>query len=171
MIRLLMKFMVSKILDEGRPLPPFVQRRIQRSGDLRRFAQDAETLGRLLKSTPAYAESPAWLHQSVMTAVGRSEMKATSPRRSFRPLLLAASVAALMALFGVLGVVRVNHEQHSAAKPTDVSSLSLASSALEQGGSLMRQAPQEALAPLSDEMERLRSDLARAQEFLLASLP
>jgi len=44
-------------------------------------------------------------------------------------------------------------------------------SALEFGGTLIREAPDVALSPLSDELQRLNRNLADTGQFLLASLP
>jgi hypothetical protein len=173
MIRLLLKFLVSKSLDDAKPLPPSLRRRLRHSGELCRFAQDAETIGQTLKASSPENSAPPWLHQSIMMAIMRSDAQAAiAPRRHFRPLLLAASVATLIALLaGVAAVHFTPSHPRLAVTAADAASLSMAGSALEMGGGLIRQAPHDALAPLSDEMQRLQSDLDRAQRFLLTSLP
>ena len=59
----------------------------------------------------------------------------------------------------------------ASAADRSASDCPLASSALDLAGNFVRQAPASALSPIVDEKASLDRDLARAGEFLYASLP
>ena len=67
--------------------------------------------------------------------------------------------------------IRFSPNPASQAGPADSHAFAAASSALELGGSMVREAPAAVLSPLSDELQRLDRDLLKTGQFLLASLP
>ena len=80
-------------------------------------------------------------------------------------------VAASIFLLGVFAAIHFSRQPDAGSGHSESSSLAAASSALDLGGKLVREMPDAALSPLSDEMQRLNRDLTNAQKFLLASLP
>ena len=80
-------------------------------------------------------------------------------------------IAALIASLRVNPTAAIHFSRQPNTGHIESSSLAAASSALDLGGKLVREMPDAALSPLSDEMQRLNRDLTNAQQFLLASLP
>lgn len=188
------KLRISNAFDEGKPLPPSVQRAEANSAELRRFAENTAALDEALKNTRPAPTAPAGLHAAILRAV-RSAESAGSAESSgwekFQQRLIPVSALGLLMILCLLGTDRFYCQPpvsgtgvppvslHSEMAPgsethgQDVraTSLALASTTLETGDELLQAAPTATLAPLSDEMRRLDRDVTNAQNYLLASLP
>jgi hypothetical protein len=167
----LAKFRISNALDARKPLPPASNRTIANSEDVRQFAEISSALDTALRASKPEPQIPASLHTSIMRAVRSGE----STQRQSRPIpwlrSFAAPSLALLALFAVLWF---NHKSSSVKTVTTVAEtqpLQAASSALELAGNTLESAPTAAMAPLTDEMQRLGHDVDNARQFLLASFP
>ena len=176
----LTKFRISNALDDRKPLSPAVQRALAKSEELRRFAENSAALDQALENSRPEPEAPASLHASILRAVrtaahrpedGEWRMKngrgeGHPPFFIFHPRSLVAASIFMLGIFAA-----IHFSRHPNTGHIESSSLAAASSALDLGGKLVREMPDAALSPLSDEMQRLNLDLASAQKFLLASLP
>ena len=188
------KWKISNALDEGKPLPPSVQRAMANSAELRRFAENTAALDETLKNTRPAPTAPSGLHAAVLRAVRSAENAGAaefSGWEKFRQRLIPVSALGLLMILGLLGTDRYFRPPpvsgtgvspvslHSEMAPGSethgqdarATTLALASSTLETGDELVQTAPTAALAPLSDEMLRLNRDVINAQNYLLASLP
>ena len=167
----LTKLKISQALDDGKPLAPAVKRAVAQSTELRQFANDVFAVDRVLKNrTPAPAV-PAGLHAGIMRAVRSAEL---APRSGWEVLwerFIPASALALLVLLSLFGTGRSSRSPAEVAFRDGLSSLAIASSTLEAGGTLVRTMPEAALNPLANEMLRLNRDLTNAQNYLLAALP
>jgi hypothetical protein len=118
-----------------------------------------------LKSQLPRPQASASLHASIMRAVRASNRAAAAENRPLWPRWIPVSGVALLSILAVC--LAVLFASHPAARRQPA----VASSALELGGTLMRQAPEAAISPLNDEMQKLDHDLSNVKEFLMASLP
>ena len=167
----LTKFRISNTLDTGKPWPPAVQRAVAQSEELRHFAENAAALHQALKNSQPEPTVSASLHTSIMRAVRTAESSPVFSWQDSWPRLIAAPTLALLVLLGVAAAIHFSRPPGAGSGHSESSSLAAASSALDLGGKLVREMPDAALSPLSEEMQRLNLDLASAQKFLLASLP
>jgi hypothetical protein len=78
---------------------------------------------------------------------------------------------ALLVFLGVFLAIHFSRNPGAKAQDAGGPSLAAASSVLELGGGLIREAPAAALSPLSDERQRLERDWDNAKRFLFATLP
>jgi len=144
--------------------------------NLRRSAPGTPPLERLLKEARPKIQFPTSLHGSIMDAVrvGGASVARQDRLNETRPeagsfagrwwwWLTAPSTAVLLGL--AVWSFRWGEPQENSAP------LYAASAALEVGDQLTRQMPALAVAPLTDELERLRHDLESATQFLAASVP
>jgi hypothetical protein len=171
MMNWLTKLKISMALDERRPLPRRVVRAVERSPEVRRFAENAAKLDKELKNTQPVTEPPAALHASILRAVRSDGSPAESAGEKFFSRLIPISALGLVLLLGVLSGNFLAHRPATGPVTNELPSLGVASSTLDVGGELVQAGPSAVLAPLSDEMLRLNRDLTNAQNYLLASLP
>ena len=167
----LTKFRISNALDNRKSLPPAVERAVAQSEELRRFAEIAADLDQALKNSRPVPETSASLHAAIMRAVRAAEPEPAYDWQKIWPRLIPATALALLVLLGIFGASNYSRQPAAILQPAELSSLAVASSVLETGGQLIREMPDAALSPLSDEMQRLNRDLDGAKKFLLASLP
>jgi hypothetical protein len=167
----LVKFKISNALDDRQPLPPAVKQAVAQSEELRRFAETAAGVDQALKNSRPATETPASLHAAVMHAVRNAETEPAFNWPKLWPRLLPATAVALLVLLGIFGASHFSRQTATVSQPAESSSLDIASSALETGGTLVRAMPGVTLSPLNDEMRRLHRDLDGTKKFLLASLP
>ena len=160
----LAKFKIYSALDEGRPLPPSLRRRLEDSDDLRSFAQSADALGRALKQDLPTTEPPAFLHASIMRAIEPASQPA--PRRSHALRWLPAPVLAIAILLAAWWGL---HQPPATSAPRP--DLAAASTAVGLGEQVTQTMPAALVSPLSDEWQRLDRDLNKTFDFLSASLP
>ncbi|HZV34561.1 MAG TPA: hypothetical protein VFB72_08275 [Verrucomicrobiae bacterium] len=111
---------------------------------------------------------PSTLHNSIMRAV-RAEARAEKATPVFWPRWVPVSAFACLV---VLGLVVAVHESTISTRPVaQYDAFDSAGSVLEIGGNIIREAPDAAISPLEDEMQRMHHDLDRTKDFLIASLP
>jgi hypothetical protein len=120
----------------------------------------------LRENRPASPEFPPGLHASIMRAV--REHRPTAPQSSQSRLPWWLPVPAMAAVLLAAGL-------YFWPDPIDSSNataaLSSAVSSVEKGVELARLAPETVVAPLSDELTRLRGDVENAKSFLMSSVP
>ena len=165
------KFRISNALNDHRPMPLANIDHSVRSAGTRHFAAQCQALEQGLKSQPPAVTSPAGLHEAIMREVRTTTRTATARRREWFPRWQLAGSCLLVA---GLGMILENQIATPAIDPMTAEaahSLALASSALDQGTLLVCAAPAAVLAPLAAESESLDQDLARAGNFIIASLP
>jgi len=167
----LKKFEISNALNDRKPFSPAVDQAIARSAEVRRFAENSTSLDRALRSQLPKPEASASLHASIMGAVRAARRAPAAESQPGWPRWIPVSGLALLVVLGVSLAIRFSPNAGSQAGPADSHTFAAAGSALELGGSLMREAPAAAISPLSDEMARLDRDLASTEQFLLATLP
>lgn len=167
----LTKWKISNALDDRQSLSPAIKRAVAQSEELRRFAETAAGVDQALKNPRPTTETPASLHAAVMRAVRNAEPEPTFDWQKFWPRLLPATAVALLVLLGIFGASHFFRPTTVVSQPAESSSLDIASSALETGGTFVRAMPAATLSPLNDEMRRLRRDLDGTKKFILASLP
>jgi hypothetical protein len=158
----LTKFRISAAQDSGHLLPPSVHRAIDRSPDLREFAQAAAALDEALKQTKPTVEPPPSLHSDIMRAI-RAKRPAVERQR---PLHWAWAPATAVLLLLCLWQFR----RPTPAPDSQPWSAPLAIT-METGQRFATTMPATAASPLTDEWQRLNQDLTHATDFLLASLP
>jgi len=101
------RFLISRSMDSGSPLPGRVERHVQRCPTCRRFASDAASLGASLAEEAAMLTEPLApeLQQRVLRAVCRSGSanRLTAQVRLIRwaPVPLAAAAAVLVFAIGM----------------------------------------------------------------------
>ena len=167
----LTKFRISNALDNRKSLPPAVESAVAQSEEVRRFAEIAADLDQALKNSRPAPQTAAPLHAAIMRAVWAAEPEPADDWQKIWPRLIPATTLALLVLLGIFGASNFFRHPATILQPAELSSLAVASSVMETGGKLVREMPDAALSPLSEEMQRLNLDLASAQKFLLASLP
>jgi hypothetical protein len=167
----LLKLKISNAINDRQPLPPSVESAVSRSAELQSFVADANALARELKNQLPCSETSAQLHASIMRAVRSARSVPDTKTESVWPRWVPASGLVAAILLGVVLIVQFMPQPAGKVQPADAHPLADASSALDLGGSLMSQAPELALSPLSDEMQKLDRNLADTGKFLLASLP
>ncbi len=168
----LIKFKISNALNDRKPLSPAIGQAIARSKELEHFANAAGHLDRALQSQPPMPAASAALHAGIMRAVRASASNSAPAATATWPRWIP--VASGLALASVVVFLSVEMVRPPAAKSLPAGSRTFAvaaSSALELGNSLVREAPAAAISPLSDEVLRLNRDLVSAKNFLMASLP
>jgi hypothetical protein len=167
----LLKLKISNAINDRQPLPPSVESAVSRSAELQSFVADANALARELKNQLPCTETSAQLHASIMRAVRSARSAPDTKTESVWPRWVPASGLVAAILLGAVLIVQFMPQPASKVQPADAHPLADASSALDLGGSLVSQAPELALSPLSDEMQKLDRNLADTGKFLLASLP
>jgi hypothetical protein len=167
----LIKFRISSALDDREPLPPAVRAAMTRSEEARRFAENSRALDQALKSQWPRPGASASLHASIMRAVrAGAHAPVTEPHPAW-PRWIPVTGLALLVFLGVFLAIHFSRHPGAKAQYAELPSLAAASSALELGGSLIREAPAAVMSPLSDEMQRLERDWDNAKRFLFATLP
>jgi hypothetical protein len=167
----LIKYKISNALNDRKPLPPAVGRAMARSEELRRFAENSSALNHALKSQLPSPEDCPLLHDSIMRAV-RTSMHARAAQKQLAwPRWVPVSSLGLLVLLGALMAIQFFSTMNMKVQPENSQTFAAAGSAIELGGSLVREAPDVAMSPLSDEMQKLDRNLVDAKKFLLASLP
>jgi|ERR1017187_1129445 hypothetical protein len=175
----LTKFKISNALNDRKPLSPAIGRAIDRSEELRRFTEQSSTLDHALKNQLPKPGASAPLHASIMRAVRAAGPTPVAENQRLWPGWISVSSLATVVILSVFLAIqffdhpesKVERADSSKVERADSPPLTAASSALELGGRLAREAPAAALSPLSDEMQRLDRDLFNTGQFLLASLP
>jgi hypothetical protein len=124
----------------------------------------SSALDQALRSSVPQPEPPSDLHASIMRSVrGAGRLALPAPKASIVRWLPAPAFAALVCALWAWHVVSVQAPARSA--------LARASTALAASGEIARMVPTTALAPLTEEWQRLNQDLNNTAEFLLAALP
>ena len=167
----LLKFKISNHLNDRRPLPPELARAVGHHAGVRSFAESSSALADALKSQVPRPETPVSLHTSIMRAV-RNTRSASVPK--IQPAWthwIPVSGLVTLILLGFFLALQFSSSPAAKLRPAGSLPLAAAGSALDLGGSLMREAPAVVLSPLSDEMQQLDRHLADTGQFLLASLP
>jgi len=156
------KYRISTALDGGKLFSSGLLRTISRSRDLRQFAERSAAVDAALKGKPPRPELPAFLHEGIMRAVesSRARPAAVAPAMRLVPWLAAPALALLV--FGGAWWFR-DRVRSSALQP--------ATAALNLGSRMPERIASSAVAPLSDELQRLHRDFDNTKDFLLASLP
>ena len=167
----LIKYKISNAFNDRKPLPPAVGRAMARSEELRRFAENSSALNHALKSQLPSREDCPLLHDSIMRAVRTSMPARAAEKQPAWPRWVPVSSLGLLVLLGVLMIIQFFPTMNVKVQPENSQTLAAAGSAIELGGSLVREAPAVAMSPLSDEMQKLDRNLVDAKKFLLASLP
>lgn len=167
----LTKFRISNALNDRRHLPPAVERAMARSEDLRRFADNSSTLDHTLKSQLARPEACPRLHDSIMRAVRSSGPAQGAEKQPAWSRWVPASSFGMLVLLCCLLAIQFFPTLSTQHQPENSETLAAAGSAIDLGGRFVREAPAVAMAPLSDEMQKLDHNLTDAGNFLLASLP
>jgi hypothetical protein len=152
-----MKFRISNFLED--------------SGAASRCPEHYSPLDQTLKNRLPKPAPAGSLHDSIMCAVRGAPRPAAGEERAGWPRWIPVSSLALLALLAVFVAIRLATRPDVRVQPAGSQTLAAAGSALELGGSLMRQAPAAAMSPLSDEMQKLDRDLEDTERFLLATLP
>ena len=167
----LQKFRVSNALNEGHLPPSQREPALQPISEVDSFRDECQALAEALKARPSQREFPPALHNSIMRAIRTSSRAGESEGWAWWPRWQKAAGIMMLVWMGAFltfhHVPRKVQPQLAPASP----SLALASSAWELAGNFVRQAPASALSPIVDEKASLDRDLARAGEFLYASLP
>lgn len=158
-------YQISAALDAAEPVPPSLQQKLAVNDELRHFAQSLSALDQALRNSPPKQEAPPALHASIMRSVceiRRPAPLARKPSSIARWLpapALAALVCALLAWY------------NASVRTPSRTAFAHAGTALTTSGEIARTAPATALAPLTEEWQRLHQDLDKTAEFLLAALP
>jgi len=158
----LARFRVFAALDAGESLPGGLAKKMARSQELREFAESLAAIDSALKTTPPRPELPAFLHEGIMGAVEASRARPAPAVPSFRLVPWLAAPALALLVFAGAWWVR-DRVRSTALQP--------ATAALNLGSKMPETIATSAIAPLSDELDRLNRDLDQTKEFLLASLP
>jgi len=158
------RFKISAALDTGKVLPPALQRRLQRSEELRHYRAACRALDGTLKDSAPAPAAPVGLHRSIMRAVRKAESSTATQTVPLQLRWLAASVLAVAVLFGAWRIANLP------ANPNELT-LAAAGTALDLSQQAAQTVPTAVVAPLSDEWQRVNRDLEKTTEFLLASLP
>lgn len=166
-MKLFAKFRISVAKDSGQALPPALQNQVERSGELQTFAKHIEAVETALREQRSdNLEVPPDLHSSIMTAV-RQQRGQTKEHSKFRfSWWLPAPAMAALLIWALI------HFWPGSMPPRNgQAAFSSAVSSVEKGMEIARTAPEEVVAPLSEELKRLRGDVNNAKAFLMASLP
>jgi hypothetical protein len=165
-MNLFVKYRISAARDSGQPLSPSLQRQVENSTELEAFAMETDAVETTLREQrPGIPELPSELHRSIMSAV-RQQRNRPAAHSKFR----LAWWLPVPAFAGLLVFALVQFWPHS-PPPSEQISLWSPVSSVEKGMELARIMPQEAVAPLSEELKKLRGDVENAKAFLMASLP
>jgi hypothetical protein len=158
------QYRISAALDAATPLPPALQQKLGADDRLRCYAQDLGALDQALRDSLPQPEAPSALRAAIMREVRSAGRPAVSaPMKSLLRWLPAPAFAALICLLLV---------RHNASPPTpSPGALQSASAVLMASGQIAHAAPASALAPLTEEWQRLNQDLDNTAQFLLATLP
>jgi len=162
---------ISNALNERKPMPPALAQAIAQSEELLRFAENSQALDHALRVQLPKPGASASLHASIMRAVRAAGCVPATETRSLWPRWIAVAAPVVLALTGLFLASEFFRIPNDGMQPDNPRNLAAASSALELGGNLVREAPAIAMSQLSEEMQRLDSDVAKAKEFLVASLP
>jgi len=163
------KLSISNDLDNRRPIPPAKVAESRRSVEARRFACQALEQG--LKSQPPALTSPPGLHEAIMREIQTAARPATARQLEWIPRWQLAASCVLAVGLGMILVRHFPGSPPDAVPAAATPSLALAGSALDLGNRLVCTAPSAVLAPLAAESKSLDRDLARAGNFIIASLP
>ncbi len=158
----LAQFRISAALDRGKPLSRNQQEGVERTPELRRFAQASRTLNLDLKGGPIPAKLPVALHSGIMRAVVGAQRSGAPTGLSFVWRWLPAPALVLLVLAGFWWPMR---------RAPGPDPLAPASAVLQAGQQVTQTMPAAVLAPMSDEWQRVSRDLDKTAQFLWASLP
>lgn len=124
-------------------------------------------------SQPAAPVVPAGMHSSIMRAVrAAAHEQAPQPRRQLNWSWLPAPAFALVLFLGILwSVQRTSVSPVRSGVPNQGNLTAVATSTLNLSQEVVRQVPNAAVAPLEKELVLLQSDLKRAAQFAMASIP
>ena len=162
------KFRISAALDSAKPWPRSLERKVAGRDELRRFSSEAQALDSALKQAREDSDAPPGLHASIMRAVLRAPASAVGGSRRVVWRRLAAPAIGLAACAVAWWVWHQPPPPGAAAGPP---SLTTATRALDLGSEVTQAMPAAVVAPMSDELARVRLDLDQTTKFLLASLP
>lgn len=139
--------------------------------ELAQFEHSMRALHQRLKTAPREREVPSGLHARIMGSV-RQAARRPVPRWQWMLRWTPAAALAALALFVIWSAPDVPPPNAIAPEElVQATSLSAAADTLEFSHALTHKAPPAAVSALSEEMDRVMSDLRRTAEFVLASLP
>lgn len=166
----LSKFRISNAVDCGKPLPPGLQQKVAQSQELSQFQAAVAVTDRSLKQEKPAIKAPTSLHQSILRAV-RVAQPRTEPVRA--PALLRWWPAPALTVLVALGLWSAFHKTAAPVAPgaAEAQPLAGAATVLEVGDRIARGIPVQAVAPMTEELNRLNRDLESTAQFLLANVP
>jgi hypothetical protein len=167
----LQKYRISNALNERRPRPLVKAAEGGLAVEARCFAAQCQALEQGLKRQPPPVASPAGLHDAIMRAVQAPSREASASRMPWFPRWQLAGISVLVAGLGFVLMRPFSTPSPAPVTAEATPSLALAGSVLDLGDSLVCAAPSVVLAPLATESASLDRDLARAGNFIIASLP
>ena len=162
----LVKWQISAALDAGRPPWRWLRHWAGRHQDLRTIEPELISLDRALRESVPQSPAPEALHQSIMRAVRASKRPPVSCRVAPSRWWLWAPGLAVV-LVGAWLVSPWAMRPPASSAPAMESAVGV----FVAGQQIAAAAPQAVVAPLSDELDRLKSDLQNTAQFLLASVP
>jgi hypothetical protein len=132
--------------------------------------KNSNALDQALQSQLPKCEFPPSLHDSIMREV-RNAARSSEASPVLWPRWVAISSFACVLMLGFFVAVHFSNTPSGKVTQSDMRALDAAGSVLELGGNIVREAPDAAISPLQDEMQRMNHDLDRTKQFLIASLP
>ena len=161
------KFRISAELDSAdhsKTTEKPITQEDQKWAEFRREMAEIEAeLKRPLQEQPA----PSGMHSTIMRLV-RQESEAGREKSTLSSAVSRWAFAGGLTVILCLSLAKMRTPPVATSADTP---LTAAASALDIGRRVTSDAPAQAVAPLSAEMENLNQDLKRTMEFLLASVP
>jgi len=153
------KFKASMALDRER----------QSAGENQPVENSLRALDEKLRESRGVENVPSGLHGDIMRAV-RTSVKESEPApvAGLWPRIAVAAVVLAICVGAVWSLNRAPAKVTETAPAAEATSLV---AAIEQGHALTQGAPEAALEPLSGELEKFNSDLRKAVDFVVASVP
>jgi hypothetical protein len=165
------KFRISAAEDSGRPLPASVRKAIAGSEEVRRFAGKCRALDRALTVARPGPVVPPALHGAIMRSVRASHRSTPAHPALSAWLRLSAATAAAVLLVLATWAGWHRLKSTSIARQPMTQALGAPAMTFALGDSLAWPEQMSAVAPLTDELDRLDRDLNQTAQFILACLP
>jgi hypothetical protein len=167
----LAKFRISAALDSAKPWPHSLQRKADSCDELRRFANQSQVLDSALKQAREDSDLPPALHDSIMRAIRSTSRPGHSHSKSSLWRWVPVPVLGLAALVGISWLMHQPRQHGITSVTQPPPSLAALTSALTIGTEMTQTMPASMMAPMSEELVRVRLDVDNTANFLLASLP